>query len=116
MSFFQPREDPVPAVKELRKYSGLGAFLGQVNNCNDFQSPQQQQQQVPNYEKSWSFKNYDNPNFCNICHIECTSDNALQAHLAGKQHAKKLKTLGMTENGQNLVNNAKLVVTTNFSN
>ena len=46
------------------------------------------------YEPSVSVKDYARPFFCKVCHIDCTSDSALEAHLIGKNHMKKLRQLG----------------------
>ena len=49
------------------------------------------------YEPTVSVKDYARPFFCKVCHIDCNSDDALEAHLNGKNHKKKLRKLNLEE-------------------
>ena len=73
---------------EHRKLAGVGTFLAES-------SENSKSVKVQNYEKSVSTKDYAQPFLCKVCHIDCQSDNALQSHLNGKNHAKKLRNLGL---------------------
>ena len=77
-----------------RKLAGLGLFLSQgVINPEPKPAPKKQVP-VKHYEPTTSVKDYARPFFCKTCHIDCTSDSALEAHLNGKNHMKKLRQLG----------------------
>ena len=71
---------------EHRRIAGVGVFLTQGVSASRATSQ--------DYEPTVSVKDYARPFFCKVCHIDCTSDNALEAHLIGKNHMKKLRQLG----------------------
>ena len=71
---------------EHRRIAGVGVFLAQGVSASRATSQ--------DYEPTISVKDYARPFFCKVCHIDCTSDNALEAHLIGKNHMKKLRQLG----------------------
>ena len=75
-----------------RKMAGVGMFLSQgVSTTSTSYS------QDLDYEPTVSVKDYARPFFCKVCHIDCNSDDALEAHLNGKNHKKKLRKLNLEE-------------------
>ena len=89
---------------EHRKNTGVGMFLNQAASS----SSSSHTWRVQNYEKTISVKDYDQPFYCKTCHIECNSDAALESHLNGKNHLKKLRQLGLEEQGLAPKQSAKL--------
>ena len=70
-----------------RQISGIGVFLDQATSSS---APSTN---YSNFELST--KDYSNPFYCKVCHIDCTGDASFESHINGKNHAKKLKQLGL---------------------
>ena len=60
-------------------------------------------QNNPGYEPTQSVKDYSQPLYCKICHVQCNSDSMLETHLNGSKHLKKMKQLGQEDVSTNFV-------------
>ena len=69
-----------------RKNTGLGMFLTQ-NESTTWEGSAQ------DYEPTVSDKDYSQSQsfYCEVCDIDCTSENQYEAHVNGKSHFKRLK-------------------------
>ena len=87
---YQAREEE---DKKARMNMGIGNFL------QDFSSSEAEEAAAltRGYEPTQSVKDYSQPLYCKICHVDCNSDSMLETHLNGKNHKKKLKQLGKEE-------------------
>ena len=73
-----------------RKNTGLGMFLTQ-NESTTWEGSAQ------DYEPTVSDKDYYSQSqsfYCEVCDIDCTSENQYEAHVNGKNHFKRLKLQG----------------------
>ena len=52
---------------------------------------------VSSDEPTQSVKDYSQPLYCKICHVQCNSDSMLETHLNGSKHLKKMKQLGQED-------------------
>ena len=74
-----------------RQNTGLGMFLNQ-NNTSSWEGSTQ------DYEPTVSDKDYNFQSFyCEVCDIDCTSENQYEAHVNGKNHFKRLKLQGKVQ-------------------
>ena len=50
------------------------------------------------YQQTASDKDYNSQSFyCEVCDIDCTSENQYEAHVNGKNHFKRLKLQGKVQ-------------------
>ena len=54
------------------------------------------------YEPATSTKDYSQPLYCKICHVDCSSEIMFDDHMSGKPHKKKMTKLGMIDEGDTM--------------
>lgn len=79
--------------RKARMNMGIGNFLAEISSSES----EEYQTRDPGYEPTQSVKDYSQPLYCKICHIQCNSDSMLETHLNGSKHLKKMKQLGQED-------------------
>ena len=76
--------------------------------CFSAKSDTYESQREPiKFNPAQSVKDYNQPFYCKICHVDCNSDVMLENHVNGTKHKKKLKQLGNEDPDQVLPANSK---------
>ena len=99
---YQAREEE---DRKARMNMGIGGFLQEIS------STESEEALTRGYEPTQSVKDYNQPLYCKICHIDCNSDSMLETHLNGKNHKKKLKQLGQEEDSTGTTSKKVLAAT-----
>ena len=63
--------------RKARMNMGIGNFLAEISSSES----EEYQTRDPGYEPTQSVKDYSQPLYCKICHIQCNSDSMLETHL-----------------------------------
>ena len=68
--------------RKARMNMGIGNFLAEISSSES----EEYQTRDPGYEPTQSVKDYSQPLYCKICHVQCNSDSMLETHLNGSKH------------------------------